>query len=97
MKFWRATGHSATTQPCYRFRHLGEHLGAARISSLQYVLYPTVFTAVIFYLPIMAKRMVYKTTTIARAKAAVSKFRSAKKKKASSKTVGKADRAETQS
>ena len=33
----------------------------------------------------MAKRRVYKTTTIDRAKAAVSKFRSANKKKASSK------------
>jgi hypothetical protein len=33
----------------------------------------------ILSLPIMAKRRVYKTTTIARAKAAVSKFRSANK------------------
>ena len=37
----------------------------------------------IFSLPIMAKRRVYKTTPIARAKAAVSKFRAAKKKPAS--------------
>ena len=40
----------------------------------------------------MAKRKVHKTTTIARAKAAVSKFRAAKKK-----TSRKADGAKTQS
>ena len=44
----------------------------------------------------MAKRRVYQTTTIARAKAAVTKFRAAKKK-ASRKALRKADRAETQS
>jgi hypothetical protein len=48
----------------------------------------------IFSLPIMAKRRIYKKTTIARAKAAVSKFRAAKKK-ASPKTVRKVGRAET--
>jgi hypothetical protein len=45
----------------------------------------------------MAKRMVFKTTTIAGAKAAVSSFRAAKKKKASKTHSRKSDRAETQS
>jgi hypothetical protein len=51
---------------------------------------------VLFSVPIMAKRRFYKKTTIARAKAAVTEFRAAKKK-ASRKTVRKADRAGTQS
>jgi hypothetical protein len=52
------------------------------------------YLLLIFSLPIMAKRRVFKKTTIARAKAAASKFR-APKKKASPKTVRKAARAET--
>jgi hypothetical protein len=60
------------------------------------VLYRTLGATFDIYLPIMAKRMGYKTTTIARAKAAVSQFRAAKKK--ASKVVSrKVKSAKTQS
>ena len=47
---------------------------------LQNVLYRTLNSLLIFYLPIMPKRMDYTTTPIAQIKAAVSEFRAAKKK-----------------
>jgi hypothetical protein len=60
------------------------------------VLYRTLAAAFDIYLPIMAKRMGFKTTTIARAKAAVSESRAAKKK-ASKAVSRKAKRAKAQS
>jgi hypothetical protein len=61
------------------------------------VLYRTLGATFDIYLPIMAaKRIAYKTTTIARAKAASSQFRAAKKK--ASKVVSrKAKSVKTQS
>jgi hypothetical protein len=51
----------------------------------------------LFSLTIMAKRRVYKTTTIAGAKAAASKYRAGKKKVLSKTVSRKADRGKTQS
>ena len=63
---------------------------------LPYLLYRILSTASDIFSAIVAKRKVYTKTTTARAKAAVSKFRAAKKK-ASTKLSRKAKRAETQS
>jgi hypothetical protein len=89
------SGHSSRF--CWFVRH--RRFSACQsclFSALRYVLYRTLELPLLFPIPIMAKRTFYKKTTIARAKAAVTKFRAAKKK-ASRKTARKADRAKTQS